>query len=150
MDALGQSFDIDQSQSQKKCTAQYQEISKQILKILKYETLCENKHHAQKRECHPQNFERLHSIAGEQDVRKYADEKRMGRDQNGGSPGQCIMNPDIEKTDLGSEKKCQQKKAAFFAGFHFQGNPIHIDPGQHNERAYKETDTRQRKGGNSV
>jgi hypothetical protein len=23
----------------------------------------------------------------------------MGRDQNGGSPGQCMMNPDIEKND---------------------------------------------------
>jgi hypothetical protein len=59
------------------------------------------------------------------------------------------MNPDIEKTDLGREKKCQQNKTAFFAGFHLQGNPVHIDPDQHNERAYKETDTRQRKRGDS-
>jgi hypothetical protein len=64
VDALGQSFDINQSQSQKQGTAQYQKISKQMLEILYHETLCEYKHYTQKRECHPQNFDGLHSIAG--------------------------------------------------------------------------------------
>ena len=149
MDALGQPFDIDQPQSQKKCTSQHQEISEEILKFLKYETLCEYKYHTQKRERHPQNFERLHSIAGKQEVRKYSDEKRMGGNQNGGAPGQGMMNTDIHKTDLDREKNCQQNQAAFFAGLHFQGNPFHIDPDQNNERAYNETDARQRKGGDS-